>query len=267
MQSKVPNTHLFSYWDGPVSWLERLCIRSILDAGNTITIYSYAPENSPISELHTDVRDAREVIPEGNPNYRYIEAKRFALYANLFRLVGQMKGLGTWVDLDCYFVDKIEFSEEYHFGWSSDRKLNNAVLKLPTDSEMTKTYYAGISRFPLKTPWSTWRRRMHREFEILMGRDTPGIKTRTNIGPRALTYYAKRAKKIQHASPIDVYYPIPSKLAPILTTNDDREAHSLITENTKIVHAWQGKLKRSEQLNTLPPESSYFGAAWKKHNL
>lgn len=267
MATSPANTHVISYWEGPVSWLERLCLRSVLDAGNTITIYSYDPENLQRAGFHDDIRDARDIIPENNIYFRYIQNKRYTLFTNLFRLVAQIQGLGTWVDLDCYFVKHFSVTNEYYFGWVSDRKLNGAVLHLPSGSDMARDYLDGISKVPLRTPWSTWRRRMLREIEILAGQELPKPKTRSNIGPRALTYYATRHGKIQLAQSKDVLYPIPSRLAPCLTHSDDKQANGMITENTKIVHAWQGKLKRTGQLSEIPIRTSFLGAAYLKHGL
>lgn len=260
-------THVISYWEGPVSWLERLCLQSVLDAGNTITIYSYDPDSLQRIGFHDDIRDARDIIPEDNIYFRYIQNKRYTLFTNLFRLVAQLQRLGTWVDLDCYFVKKFAITNEYYFGWVSDRKLNGAVLHLPPESDMARDYLDGISQVPLRTPWSTWRRRLMREVEILAGQELPKPKTRSNIGPRALTYYAIKHGKIDQAQPCDVLYPVPSRDAPCLTHFDDRKAREMISERTTIVHAWQGKLKRTGQLKDIPAPSSYLGEAWKRHGL
>lgn len=267
MVISAANTHVISYWEGPVSWLERLCLRSVLDAGNTITIYSYDPEALQRTGLHDDVRDARDIIPESNIYFRYIQNKRYTLFTNLFRLVAQIQGLGTWVDLDCYFVKHFVVTNEYYFGWVSDRKLNGAVLHLPSGSDMAGDYLDGISKVPLRTPWSTWRRRVMREIEILAGQKLPSPKTRSNIGPRALTYYASKHGKIDQAQPKDVLYPVPSRFAPCLTHGDDRKARGMITERTVIVHAWQGKLRRAGQLKDIPTPSSFLGEAWNRHGL
>ncbi len=259
--------HIFAYWDGPLSWLERLSVASILDHGHTLTIYSYHPEELAKSGIHTDIRDAREVIPEDDPSYRYIPARRFTLFTNVFRLAAQMKSLGIWVDLDCLFLKELELKNEYLFGWLSDIKLNGAILKLPPDSEMTLDYHKGISAMPLRTPWSTLRRRLQRDFEIVIGQKEPSLKTRTNIGPRALTYYARRHNKISLAQEKSVFYPRRSGEAAHLTTADDSFAQASVTENTIIMHAWQGRLNRENCLAEIPVESSYLGHFCKKYDI
>ena len=252
--------HLFTYWDGPISWLERLCIKSMLDAGNTLTIYSYDPEYLAKIGLHSDIRDARDIVPENSDDFIFRTA-----FSNLFRLVGQIQCLGTWVDLDCYFLKRLDEGNEYCFGWASDRKLNGAVMRLPANSEMAKDYLAGITRVPLRLPWATFRRRLLRDLEIMFGRQIPKSDRLTNFGPRALTYYAKLHGKLSLAQPIDVFYPLPSKQAVALTDKDDRTVQSMITQNTIIIHAWHTRLRKNHQLDELPHPSSFFGAALKKH--
>ena len=262
MTDETSRNHLFTYWDGPISWLERLCIQSMLDAGNTLTIYSYDPDSLAKNNLHSDIRDARDIVPENSDNFSFRTA-----FSNFFRLVGQIQCLGTWVDLDCYFLKKIEAGNEYYFGWASDRKLNGAVLRLPPDSEMAKDYLAGNTRVPLSLPWATFRRRLLRDVEILFGRKLPKSDRLTNFGPKALTYYAKRHNKLHLAQPIDVFYPVPSKQALALTDKDDGTAKRMITTNTLILHAWHTRLKKNNQLGELPHPSSYLGNALKKHNI
>jgi hypothetical protein len=242
-------------------------VASILENGHTLTIYSYHPEELRASSLHTDIRDAREIIPESDPSCRYIQARKYALFANIFRLTAQISSIGVWVDLDCLFLKPLTLADEYLFGWASDVKLNNAVLRLPARSEMTADYHKGISAVPLRTPWSTPRRRIFRELEILAGRDMPSIKTRTNIGPRALTYYAEKHGKLARAQAKPVFYPVTSGNAPILTRADDKPARQALTEETVIVHAWQGKLKREGCLQVKPAASSFLGSYCKRYGI
>lgn len=258
--------HLVSLWEGPVSWLERLCVTSMLEAGHKLTIYSYKPDDLRHTSLHDNIRDAREIMGEDHISYRYIGSKRYNLFANIFRVELQTQEKGIWFDLDCFQIQPLKPSL-YTFGWVSHRKLNNAVLGLPAKADMTKDYLKGISAIPLRTPWSTWRRRTRRDIEILLGKDIPHISVRSNIGPRALTYYAQKHNVISEASSPEVFFPIPSKLASILVSSNDTEANSRITENTIVAHAWQGKLKRSGLLDDRPPASSFLGKACKNLNI
>src|SRR5690606_18370024 len=102
-----------------------------------------------------------------------------------------------WVDLDCLMLKPTMPESEHVFGFLS-KKLNNAVLRLPADSPIIDDYIQTVTADPLRTPWSTFRRRAMREIEIVFGRSQPRASVRTNIGPRALTYFAKKHDLLRH---------------------------------------------------------------------
>ena len=63
---------LVSYWDGPVKWLERLCVRSMREAGHPVILFGHdvaalEREGLGASEIH----DAREILAEDHPANRY----------------------------------------------------------------------------------------------------------------------------------------------------------------------------------------------------
>jgi hypothetical protein len=132
---------------------------------------------------------------------------------------------------------------------------------LPKDSTLLADYYAGITAEPFRMPWSTPQRRLRRNLAILFGEPLPDPKARTNIGPRALTYYARKHKMIGAAQPQAVFYPVGSREAQVLVDADDREARRLITPATQVVHTWHGNLRHIDALAAPPPPSSYLGQA------
>lgn len=254
---------LVSFWEGPVSWLELLCTRSIVSAGHPLKIYSYKPDILRNSGIDGDICDAREVLPEQTiENFRRVG--RFPLFANMFRLELQRQGKGIWVDLDCYFLAELKPLSPYVFGLVTPRKLNNAVLGLPAGSLMAEEYMAAITAVPLRMPWATLRRRLVREFEILMGRALPHPSKQTNIGPRALTYFAEKHDLMRHAVPMDVFYPIATNNALSLVASDDRKVRHCLTERTVLVHLWHATLKKHGALVELPSPTSYLGEACRR---
>jgi hypothetical protein len=252
---------LVSFWEGPVSWVERLCIASMSRLGHELTIYSYDPEALMKFNLGIDIGDAREVIPTSYSAHRYRAIGRFPMFANLFRLELQRQSKGTWVDLDCYLLRPLVPQSEYVFGLMSPSKLNNAVLGLPSDCPMISDYMRAITADPLRTPWSSFGRRLRREIEIVLGKSQPKSTVRTNIGPRALTYFAKKHNLLRHAAPREAYYPVANKEVPMLVDPDPTNVVSKLTSQTVLVHLWRGKVKRLGLLSQLPPSTSYLGTA------
>lgn len=266
MAVTVNPPRMVSFWGGEVTWLERLCARSMVEAGHSLTIYSYEPHALREADLPAEIRDAREIMSrELFDSYR--EVGRFALFSDVFRLQLQLQGKGIWVDLDCYVVKQLRPAGEYVFGLLAPGKLNGAVLGLPATSPMALDYISAISAVPLRTPWATFRRRLKRNLEILAGRPLPRPKDQTNIGPRALTYFAKKHDVMKHAVPQDVFYPVASKHATVFAAADDRAARAAITDRTVIVHLWRTMLKEAGLLDNLPPPTSYLGQCCQRFGL
>ncbi len=258
---------LTSYWEGPVGWMERLCVRSMRRAGHPLTIYSYLPEALSKEGLDADVADAREIVPAEHPINRYREVGRYALMSNLFRLELQRQSRGIWVDLDCLFLKPLMPKSPYVFGRVVGPKLNGAVLGLPAGAPMVEDYMSAITAVPLRTPWATPRRRLWRNLEILAGYPMPPPAVQTNIGPRALTYFARKHGVHTNAVARDVFYPVGTTDAHILVDADDRKARATLTENTVIVHLWHGQLKKVDLLRPTPPTTSLVGQAMRENAL
>lgn len=263
---QIKKMQLVSFWDGPVSWVERLCAASMRQQGHALTLYSYNPEALAAQGLDADVCDARDVLPETDTIQRYRSAKRFAMFANYFRLSLLRHGKGAWVDLDCLMLKPLDTKSGYLFGYSSRKKLNNAVLWLPADSPMLADYMASIWAEPLHTPWSSFGRWMKREIEILSGRSLPATMARTNVGPRALTYFARKHGVIKYAEPRDVFYAIPTASADLFFRPDDRVTERL-TPRTVLVHLWKGRIRRHGYLSEPPPATSYLGKACQQYDI
>ena len=234
--------------------------------GHALAIYTYDPEALAAQKLDAEVRDAREIVPTTDIIQRYRSERIFAMFANYFRLALLQHGKGTWVDLDCYMLKSLSQDSEYLFGYSSDWKLNNAVLGLPAESPMILEYMAAISANPLHMPWASFDRRAKREIEILFGHPLPKVRVRTNVGPRALTYFARKHGVIKYAKPQDVFYVIPTANADLFFQPNDRVTERL-TPRTVLVHLWKGRIKRDGFLSEPPPASSYMGKACRQYEI
>ena len=257
---------LVSFWEGPISWIERLCVRSVLNAGHRLTIYTYDPQMLRKSGIEGDICDAREVLAECTVE-SFRSVGRHALFSDLFRLELQRQNKGIWVDLDCYFLKPLLPTSDYVFGLIIPGKLNGAVLGLPLGCPMAEEYMRAITTVPLRTPWATWRRRLVREAEILLGKPVPHPSKQTNIGPRALTHFATRYGLMKYAVAQHVFYPIATNDACLLVQPDDRPVHRSIREDTLIVHLWHGQLKKLGFTERLPPKGSYLGIVLSAHSV
>jgi hypothetical protein len=228
-----------------------------------LTIYTHDLQALIACNIGAEVRDAREVVTEKDVAHRYRAVGKFNTFSNLFRLELQRQSKGIWVDLDCYMIRPLVPQSEFVFGLmlSKRHKLNNAVLRLPSDCAMIGDYMRAVTADPLRTPWASIGRRLRREVEIRMGRSQPHASAKTSTGPRALTYYAKKHSILKHAMPHDVFYPVVDKEVPLLVDPDPSGVAAKLTAQTVLVHLWRSRIEHLGLLARLPPATSFLGAA------
>jgi len=118
---------------GDLSFLEQLCLKSFLDAGHDVTLYTYDPvTNAPDG---VDLADANDVLSQSS-FLRHARTSSPALHSDLFRyhLLAKHDRI-VWADTDAYCVKPFQSATGHFFAWESDRGVNGGVLGLPRDSE------------------------------------------------------------------------------------------------------------------------------------
>jgi hypothetical protein len=60
--SEYKHVQLLSFWEGSVTWLERLCVASMIQHNHPVAIYTYDPDALKKYNSGAEIRDAREVI-------------------------------------------------------------------------------------------------------------------------------------------------------------------------------------------------------------
>jgi hypothetical protein len=234
----------------------------MLQRGHELTIYTYDPESLIGCNLGASICDAREVIAETDPGHRYRDAGKYWLFSDLFRLELQLQDKGTWIDLDCYLIKPLTPRSEYVFGLMSPGKLNGAVLGLPRNCPMLGDFLAAITADPLRLPWASFKRRLLRELEIFMGQSQPHpSRVGGSIGPRALTFFAKKHNVLKYAVPPDAYYALAVEEAPLLVDPDPKGVAAKLTAQTVLLHLWRSKIASLGLLTQPPPVTSFLGAA------
>lgn len=257
-----------TYWDGSVSWLERLSLSSVRHAGFDLTIYTYEPQALRAQLSGFDVVDIREVVPDQHIAYVYRQQRGgLRVFSDIARLYMLQQKRGIWTDADCIFQNSVATKSDYMFGWISSKRINNAVLYLPASSAILDDYLKSVTALPLRAPWATWRVQLFRELEILWHGKIPRDAGRSSIGPRALTHFVTKHRLRDFAAAREVYYPLLEHEADKLVRADDRACRAALTVDTQIIHAWQGTLKDFGALKDLPPQSSFAAAELKRIGL
>ena len=203
--------HLFSYWTGPITWMERLSVASALATGHSLTIFTHDVSAIGGLGLGCGVIHAAEILND-DPELDRLRAIHAAHYADHFRAEGIATGVGTWVDLDVVFLKTLP-DDAHLFGWENADSINGAVLRLPR-GPLLSDYLAVLRKRPMpyNVPWLPLRTRVRRQVKrvtrALQGRRPPA----PVLGPATLTHLIRKHKLEGAAQPQEVFYAIaPSK--------------------------------------------------------
>lgn len=252
---------------GSLSFLEQLCIKSFLDVGHHVVLYSYGAVTGVPEGVER--RDANEILPErdtivhtrsGSPA-PHADMFRYRMLARLDRTI--------WSDTDAYCRSPFVTSSGHFYGWESDREVNIGVLGLPKDSEtlarlieLTSDEYA-IPHF-LDPDYVA-----RLEAEKAAGRPVHvGDQVWAVWGPKAFTHFLKETGEIAHALPQVALYPYAfSERRLLLRPNLDHSG--AITDETLSIHLYGRRLRKrlAEKEKGLPDPTSLVGSLLLRHGI
>ncbi|QYX58444.1 hypothetical protein K1T73_00105 [Roseovarius sp. SCSIO 43702] len=255
--------------EGPLSYVEQLCVKSFLDAGHEVTLYHYGtvervPEGADV--VHGNevlVRD--EFVQHGRTG-------SVALFSDVFRYHLLTKHDRTiWADTDAYCMRPFETETGHYVGWESQNLLNGGVLGLPQDSpalagllEMTEDEY-GI---PF---WYTGRAREKLQARIDEGDPVHVSELPWGVwGPHAVTAWLKETGEVEHAFPREVLYPVPFQKRRQLVKPGHRETvGTYLTDKTTSIHLYGRRLRAylTSLPEGLPTEGGLLDDLLKKHGI
>lgn len=253
---------------GALSWMEQLCLKSFVDQGQTITLFSY--EDIPNVPEGVIRRDGREIL-DTDDFIKYQRKDSFALFADLFRIhmIHRCPGM-IWVDTDVYCHRPMEYRGEYVMGFELPdvKRVNNAVLGLPADSailaemidfmadrhaippflkpgvqeEYKKAAEAGTPVHVSQQPWGVW-------------------------GPLMLTHFVHKHRLLGKVQPMAAFYPIPFPDR-LKFLRRPAVVKALLTEDTTALHLWaSNKRELGLRHEGVPPQGSYLADLLVRHDL
>lgn len=253
---------------GPLSWMEQLCLKSFVDKGQKITLFSY--EDIPNVPDGVICRDGREII-DTDDFIKYEKKDSFALFADWFRLhmIQQCPSM-IWVDTDVYCHRPMDYESDYVFGYElpGEHRVNNAILGLPHDSEMLREMIAftddrfSIAPFLPKQRQEKMRQMAAKGKHVHVSEQPWGV-----WGPMMVTHYVHHLKLEEHVQPLDAFYPITFRERTKFMRRADR-AEGLITDSTTALHLWASNKRQLGNIHDgLPPEGSYLEQLVKEHSI
>lgn len=199
-----------SLWiGGRLSFLEQLCLKSYLDNGHEVTLYSYETIEGVPKGIK--VKDASELYP-GPPFRVHLKRQSPAIHAYYFRLKMLKRGNGEiWADTDAYCLRPFRFDNPHVFASMKnnvDYQIPNGVLRLPPESLALAAYDEFLEAEQPNPPFfppyfqNTINQLAKSSFVIPI----EGMPWGTS-GPLALTYFLKVTGEDEHALPEHVFYP------------------------------------------------------------
>ncbi|MCA4790176.1 MULTISPECIES: glycosyltransferase [Acinetobacter] len=240
MSKKLPIIH--ALWIGnKLGAISRSCLQSFIMRGHEVHLHTYAE----IDDIPEGVKrvDANLIVPS-DKIIKHNKTGSYALFSDIFRYELMRKVDGIYVDCDVYCLKPLSVPNHgYVLGFEDDNCINGAVLKIPADSPLLESLLNAAYDPQFVPPWYSksrqFRLRMKKAFGVGTSiADMPwGV-----IGPKAITYYIRKHKKVDCVQPIDIFYPVYyqciSQLCdPNLTIQD------ITTSRTLAVHLYNEMLK------------------------
>ncbi len=200
-----------SLWIGKrLTILEKLCLKSFHDVGQTPVLYSYDPiENVP---PYVEARDARCVLPLDPTGRIYVDPvyQSPAVHADLFRLHLMAKTDEIWVDCDAYALKPFETTDGYLIAGRRDgqRRVHNGVVRLPSTSPALKAWLEFVASVPCIPPW--WDRQTARVYRNLYGKRVTFTALPLGvIGPLSAYHFLLETGEIERVLPERELYALP----------------------------------------------------------
>ena len=236
-----------SFWQGELTWLERMCIASFVEKGHAFALYTYDDAALP---LGAERRDAAAVIPRDRMFF-YKRDRTPAVFADLFRLELMRREAGIWADCDVLCVKALAGLPEYVFGIEENASVNNAVFRCPSDSELLQRLLATFEPGAIP-PGMPWWRRAEVAARRALGARLPAHEMQFGAtGPWPLNHWVRELGLIRYAQPKSVFYPLDYGTATGLLETGSRLD---VPADTLAVHLWHSALTKRGNGTVPPPQ-------------
>ena len=267
--NKMPNDYQIGMlWvDGPLSFLEQLCMVSFMHAGQGVRLYVYGDVTNIPSGV--EVRDAREILPDED-FVIHTRTGSPAPHSDKFRyrMLAQEPDL-IWADTDAYCLQPFVPVNGHFHGWITNNVVASGVLKLPSDSP-TLNDLIKYTEDPYAIP--PWLVNRHKQAAIEARDSGSPINVGELLwgiwGPDALTWLLHHNNEVHHAMKPHVLYPIPYQNRRVMARSGGKAGNFLKPDSVSI--HFYGRRMRSflrEKFEGIPPIDSLIGQLANKHDI
>ncbi|MEL6646098.1 MAG: hypothetical protein AAFQ05_00105 [Pseudomonadota bacterium] len=255
------------WMEGPLSFLEQLCVKSFVDAGHDVTLYHYGPlQNVPEG---VTLADANTVLPK-DEEILHARTGSPALHSDLFRYrLLEQEDRMIWADTDAYCAKPFTTPTGHFFAWESDKHINGGVLGLPKDSDALHALLTFTrDEYPVPDWYSEEEKAKLRAAHeagtpVHVGDLTWGV-----WGPHALTHFLQKTGEDRFAMQPTALYPISYKDRRLMLKRGN-VTDAYITDETYSVHFYGRRMRRRivEREGGAPKRFSLIGKLMHKHGI
>ena len=254
--------------EGPLSYVEVLCVQSFLDAGHHVKLYHYKDvQNVPagVEMVHGDT------VLKIDSFLQHGKTGSLALFSDVFRYhLLQQNDRMIWADLDAYCVKPFETKTGHFHGWESPTHINGGVLGLPRDSdtlgqllEMTEDEYGIPEWYPDEKKAALQKLKDE-------GNPTHVSELRWGVwGPQAVTHYLLKTGEAKHSLPVAGLYPVSFRDRRLMMRERARDkVINMMNEDTYSVHFYGRRVREFLSTNGgMPEPGSWMDEMLAKHRI
>jgi hypothetical protein len=228
-----------TFHHGKMSAVEVTCLRSFLDYGHDVTIFTYDPSTV---DRQFRTADANLILPREKIFFYASEpgAGSISGFSNLFRYALLREFGDFWVDTDvlCLSADWPS-GADFVAGWESERWIGSAVLKLP--NALAEECISRCLEVGDKATWG-------------------------QTGPRLLTELVLRDGLQPRLLPKERLYPRWHQQWLEFFDEEDADTVRHASRGSLAAHLWnQMATQNGFEKHLLPSTGCFFGAAVRKH--
>lgn len=254
----MTNTNVANFfWVGNISIYEKLSIKSFIDNGFNVNLWTYQDSlknKRDLVGMDINICDASNIL-EKDLMHKFSQGKQKsnpASFANLFRLELLKKEGGWWFDLDCICLkDVSEFenltsTKEYIIGCEYENYVGNSVLYFRDNKlleDLIKEVYKEIDKNNFNFYWG-------------------------QIGPDLISNFLLKKNLINEAVDQKYFYDISAKEFDMLlkVRGEFREVQAYFDNDALVCHLWNEMFKKHiYNKNYLPPKNSLLDKFFERH--
>lgn len=232
---------LATFWTGPASPYQALCLRSWVAHGFEVDIYTIDTD----IELPRGVRQrpARDILDLDGQVHRYKEgygAGSPSLHSNLFRYKLLERG-GWWLDTDVLLLRDVLPGSEWFLAWQKDRRVGSAVMHFPAGSGLAGMAITEVEAMIETAQWG-------------------------QTGPHLVTRLVNELGMSRQIAPKNTAYDIDySEVLAFFDPASKEEVEARVATST-FVHLWHEVWRAAGIPEAFaPPEGSYLDAMFQRY--